>query len=64
MHTHPLPTHPKFTIIHWPGFTEYCIEHWHLARDGSGHILCQAVGWSWNVVVLVGAVLVVWVRVT
>ena len=64
MHARPLPTHPEFTIIHWPGFTEYRVEHWRLARDGSGRILRQAVGWSRDVVVLVGAVLAVWVRVT
>ena len=63
MHARPLPTHPQFSITHWPGFTEYRVEHWRLARDGSGRFLHREVGWSRDVVVLVGAVLVVWVRV-
>ena len=63
MHPPPLPMHPEFSITHRQGFTEYRIERWRLARDGSGRILHWAVGWSRDVVVLVGAVLVVWVRV-
>ena len=64
MHARPLPTHPEFTIIHWPGFTKYHVEHWCLAHDGSRCFLRQAVGWSRDVVVVVGVVLGMWVHAT
>ena len=52
--TRPLPdTHPEFNVIHWPGFTEYRVEHWRLARDGSGRVVRGTCVWSWvDVVVL------------
>ena len=64
MHPFPLSLHPGFSITHWQGFTEYCIEYWHLVHDGSGCILGQAVGQSWDADVLAGAVLMVWALVT
>ncbi|KAF9218242.1 hypothetical protein BS17DRAFT_804875 [Gyrodon lividus] len=46
--TRPLPdTHPEFSIIEWPGFCEYRVENWHLARNGSGSIVHGATAWSW-----------------
>lgn len=44
----PLPdTHPEFTVVYWPGFTEYRVENWRLARDGSGRIVRGTCAWSW-----------------
>ena len=46
--TRPLPdTYPEFTVVYWPGFTEYRVEHWGLARDGSGRIVRGTCTWSW-----------------
>lgn len=46
--TRPLPdTHPEFTVLDWPGFTEYRVEHWRLARDGSGQVVRGTCVWSW-----------------
>jgi phosphatidylinositol glycan class H protein len=33
----PLPdSYPEFSILQYPGFREYRVENWRLARDGSG----------------------------
>ncbi|KAG9318914.1 hypothetical protein JVU11DRAFT_1025 [Chiua virens] len=46
--TRPLPErHPEFTVHHWPGFTEYRVENWRLARDGSRRVLRGTSTWSW-----------------
>lgn len=38
--TWPLPdTHPELSILEWPGFREYRVENWRLARDGSARII-------------------------
>lgn len=42
-----LDTHPEFTVTHWQGFTEYRVEHWGLARDGSGRVVCGTSVCSW-----------------
>jgi len=37
---HPIPdTHPQFSVLDLPGYREYRVENWHLARDGSGRII-------------------------
>ena len=62
--TRPLPdTHPEFTVTHWQGFTEYRVEHWRLARDGTGRIVRGTCVWSWvdaGVLVLLLVVLLAW----
>ncbi|KAF9242091.1 hypothetical protein BU15DRAFT_73019 [Melanogaster broomeanus] len=46
--TRPLPdTHPEFSVIEWPGFCEYRVENWRLARNGSGKVIRGATAWSW-----------------
>lgn len=36
----PIPdTHPQFSVLDLPGYREYRVENWHLARDGSGRII-------------------------
>ncbi|KAG8221401.1 hypothetical protein J3R82DRAFT_1584 [Butyriboletus roseoflavus] len=58
--TRPLPdTHPEFTVTRWQGFTEYRVEHWRLARDGSGRIARGTCVWSWVDVGVLVLVLVV-----
>jgi len=45
---HPLPdTHPEFTVVRLPGFTEYRVANYWLARDGSGRIVRGTIVWSW-----------------
>ncbi|KAF8552896.1 hypothetical protein OG21DRAFT_1510886 [Imleria badia] len=63
--TRPLPdTHPEFTVLYWPGFTECRVEHWRLARDGSGRVVRGTCVWSWvDVCVVVVAVLLAWFEV-
>ncbi|KAG6371913.1 hypothetical protein JVT61DRAFT_8922 [Boletus reticuloceps] len=61
--TRPLPdTHPELTVLCWPGFTEYRVENWRLARDGSGRVVRGSCAWSW---VDVGVVVlgIVWIQV-
>ncbi|EGN95382.1 hypothetical protein SERLA73DRAFT_186323 [Serpula lacrymans var. lacrymans S7.3] len=62
--TCPLPdTHPEFSIIEWPGFWEYRVENWHLARDGSGRVINGAKTWTWFDSVLPLALSFVWLTV-
>lgn len=45
--TRPLPGHPEFSVIDYPGYREYCVENFYVARDGSGRIVRRATGLSW-----------------
>ncbi|KIP08186.1 hypothetical protein PHLGIDRAFT_390456 [Phlebiopsis gigantea 11061_1 CR5-6] len=45
-HIRPLQDHPEFTIREYSGWTEYRVENWRLARDGS-HKVVRGYGWSW-----------------
>ena len=45
-HIRPLQDHPEFTIREYSGWTEYRVENWHLARDGSRRVV-KGYGWSW-----------------
>ncbi|KAJ7940765.1 hypothetical protein B0H13DRAFT_1939807 [Mycena leptocephala] len=38
---------PQFVVFHRPGFTEYRVENWRLARDGSGRVLIGVSTWKW-----------------
>lgn len=44
-HTRPLQDHPEFSIRESRGCTEYRVESWRVARDGSGRVL-RFYGWS------------------
>lgn len=45
----PLPdTHPELTVLESPGYREYRIQNWRLARDGSGRVIAGHTLWSWN----------------
>ncbi|KAJ7109260.1 hypothetical protein C8R44DRAFT_635407 [Mycena epipterygia] len=39
---------PEFRVFHHPGFTEYRVENWRLARDGSGRVVSGVSGWTWQ----------------
>ncbi|KAJ7751967.1 hypothetical protein B0H16DRAFT_810967 [Mycena metata] len=54
---------PEFVILHHPGFTEYRVENWRLARDGSGRILMGVSGWTWQYSLLPLIVSLLWPRV-
>lgn len=46
-HARPLlQVHPEFSIRRCPSYTEYRVENWRIARDGSGRVL-KFHGWSW-----------------
>ncbi|KAJ7156092.1 hypothetical protein C8R43DRAFT_1125981 [Mycena crocata] len=38
---------PEFLVFHGHGFTEYRVENWRLARDGSGRVVMGVSGWIW-----------------
>lgn len=45
--TRPFPGHPEFSIVNYPGCREYCVENFHIARDGSGRVVRKATGLTW-----------------
>lgn len=63
----PFPdTHPEFTVVRWPGFIEYRVANYWLARDGSGQIVRGTTIWSWDdtgVIVLLALVVCAWFEV-
>ncbi|KAJ7905370.1 hypothetical protein B0H14DRAFT_2660003 [Mycena olivaceomarginata] len=54
---------PEFVILQRPGFTEYRVENWRLARDGSGRILMSVSGWRWYYSLIPLVVSVIWPRI-
>ncbi|KAJ7046655.1 hypothetical protein C8F04DRAFT_204418 [Mycena alexandri] len=54
---------PEFVILRHPGFTEYRVENWRLARDGSGRILMGVSGWTWQYSLLPLIISLLWPRV-
>lgn len=46
--THPLPDHPEFSVRDYPGYREYRVENFYVARNGSGRIIQKATGLSWR----------------
>ncbi|KAJ7452537.1 hypothetical protein B0H11DRAFT_2010556 [Mycena galericulata] len=38
---------PEYVVFHRPGFTEYRVENWRLARDGGGRVVMGVSGWIW-----------------
>ncbi|TRM61880.1 hypothetical protein BD626DRAFT_500808 [Schizophyllum amplum] len=52
--SYPLPlTNPELIIIEKPGYTEYRVENWRLARDGSGHVVYGFSGYTWKDMLLI-----------
>ncbi|KAF9263509.1 hypothetical protein L218DRAFT_927142 [Marasmius fiardii PR-910] len=41
-------TNPEFSVLYFPTFTEFRVENWRLARDGTGKIVRGSSGWSWR----------------
>ncbi|TFK76558.1 hypothetical protein BDN72DRAFT_923582 [Pluteus cervinus] len=57
----PLPvTHPEYSVLEFPGYYEYRIENWHLARDGSGRVIRGARGLSLMDAFVVGLLAILW----
>jgi len=54
---------PEFGVFHHPGFTEYRVENWRLARDGSGRVVSGVSGWTWQYSLLPLLAALVWPRV-
>ncbi|KAF8212363.1 hypothetical protein K438DRAFT_1806405 [Mycena galopus ATCC 62051] len=54
---------PEFLIYRRPGFTEYRVENWRLARDGSGRVLMGASGWKWHYSLIPLVVSLLWPRI-
>ncbi|KXN85484.1 hypothetical protein AN958_11288 [Leucoagaricus sp. SymC.cos] len=44
--TRPLIGHPEFSITNHPGYREYRVDNFYVARDGSGRIVRKATGFS------------------
>lgn len=62
--TRPLPnTNPEFSVLECPGYREYRVENWHLARDGSGRVVRGTLGWTWREAVIPVVVSIVWPKV-
>ncbi|KII88622.1 hypothetical protein PLICRDRAFT_41813 [Plicaturopsis crispa FD-325 SS-3] len=60
----PLPdTNPEFCILQCPGYREYRVENWHLARDGSGRVVRGTSGWSWKEAIFPAIVSLAWPKV-
>ncbi|KAL1735197.1 hypothetical protein EV714DRAFT_201124 [Schizophyllum commune] len=52
----PLPlTNPELLVIEAHGYTEYRVENWRLARDGSGRVVYGFSGCSWKDMFLIAA---------
>ncbi|KAJ7470652.1 hypothetical protein FB451DRAFT_1136043 [Mycena latifolia] len=54
---------PEFIVFHHPGFTEYRVENWHLARDGTGRVVMGVSGWIWQYSLLPLVASLLWPRV-
>ncbi|KAJ7632504.1 hypothetical protein FB45DRAFT_1026668 [Roridomyces roridus] len=39
---------PEYVVLRRPGFTEFRVENWRLARDASGRVLMGVSGWHWS----------------
>ncbi|KAF8894570.1 hypothetical protein BD779DRAFT_848347 [Infundibulicybe gibba] len=55
-----LSTNPELIVLEFPGFREYRVENWRLARDGSRRIIWGVSGWTlWDTVMAL-IVSIVW----
>src|SRR6266576_2393351 len=60
----PLSTNPEFSILEYPGYFEYRVENWHLARDGSGRTITRISSLAWLDAILTAALSVTWLKVS
>lgn len=61
---HPLPdTNPELTVLELPGFCEYRVENWRLARDGSGRVVKGISGWTWRESIAIVILGLLWPKV-
>jgi phosphatidylinositol N-acetylglucosaminyltransferase subunit H len=56
-------THPELTVLELPGFCEYRVENWHIARDGSGRVVKGTSGWTWRESIAILILGIVWRKV-
>ncbi|KAF8350803.1 hypothetical protein F5887DRAFT_318203 [Amanita rubescens] len=60
----PLSTNPEFSVLECPGYFEYRVENWRLARDGSGRTITRISSLSWLDAILTAALSVTWLKAT
>ena len=60
----PLSTNPEFSVLECPGYFEYRVENWRLARDGSGRTITRISSLSWLDAILTAALSVTWLKVS
>ncbi|KAF8699452.1 hypothetical protein AX14_000952 [Amanita brunnescens Koide BX004] len=60
----PLSTNPEFSVLECPGYSEYRVENWRLARDGSGRTISRISTLSWLDGILAAALSVAWLKTT
>jgi phosphatidylinositol N-acetylglucosaminyltransferase subunit H len=56
-------TNPEFSVLEWPGFREYRVENWHLARDGSQRVIKGATGLDWKLAIASVVLGLFWMKV-
>jgi phosphatidylinositol glycan class H protein len=56
-------TNPEFTVLVWPGFREYRVENWHLARNDSSRVIRGATGLTWQVAIVPVVFGFIWTKV-
>lgn len=59
----PLSTNPEFSVLECPGYSEYRVENWRLARDGSSRTISCISTLSWLDAILAAALSVAWLKV-
>ncbi|KAJ7063187.1 hypothetical protein C8F01DRAFT_1131873 [Mycena amicta] len=57
------PAQPQFAVFRQPGFTEYRVENWRLARDGNGRVVMGVTGWKWYYALIPLVLAILWPRV-
>lgn len=60
----PLSTNPEFSVLECPGYFEYRVENWRLARDGSGRTITRISSLSWLDAILTAALSLTWLKVS
>ncbi|KIM80721.1 hypothetical protein PILCRDRAFT_821977 [Piloderma croceum F 1598] len=56
-------TNPEFSVLEWPGFREYRVENWHLARDGSQRVIKGATGLDWKLAIASVVLGLFWMKI-
>jgi len=57
-------TNPELFVLDFPGFREYRVENWHLARDGSQRIIKGATGFTWKVAIAPVVLGLIWTKIS